>query len=138
MGRTDALALRAKAVAGEITDTEIIDNEQAVPEYSPMKDYTSMPIDSPVKRNGQVYGLIQPHNASYYTNVEPGTIGGAPFWRLKHTTNPAKAKPWVKPDATNLYKAGECMVWTDGTVKRAVRDTVYSPDEYSPDWEDII
>lgn len=137
-GRADALALRAKAVAGELTDTEIIDNEQAIPEYDAKKDYSNCVVDTPVKRNGQVYGLIQPHNAAHYTDVEPGTAGGAALWRLKHTTNPAKAKPWVTPDAANPYKAGECMIWTDGVTKRALRDTVYSPEEYAPDWEDVV
>lgn len=136
MGKADALSLRDKAVAGTITDTEIIDNENAVPDYDPKKDYTKTPIGSPVKRDGQVYALIQPHNASHYTNIEPGTEGGKTFWRIKHTKNPKKAKPWVQPDATNLYMKGECMIWTNGKVKRATRDTTYSPDEYPPDWED--
>ena len=136
MGKTDAKKLRDKAVAKEITDTEIIDNEYAVPDYNPKADYTKAPIDSPVAHKGQVYGLIQPHNAANYTDIEPGTEGGATFWRIKHTTNPANAKPWVQPTATSPYKKGECMIWTDGIVKRALRDTTYSPDEYAPDWED--
>ena len=136
MGAADALALREKAVKGEITDTEIIDREEAVPEYSETGDYTGMDPDTPYSYKGQVYGLIQGHNAAHYTDIAPGTKGGAPFWRIKHTTNPAKAKPWVQPTAENLYKAGECMIWTDGKVKRAKRDTTYSPDEYAPDWED--
>ena len=28
-------------------------------------------------------------------------------------------------------------VWTDGTIKVALRDTVYSPDEYAMDWKNI-
>lgn len=135
MGRADGMALREKATKGEITDTEIIDNEQAVPVYDSKKDYTKTPIDSPFRHGDQVYALIQPHNASYYTNIEPGTDGGATFWRIKHTTNPKKAKPWVKPTSTSPYKKGECMIWTNGSVMRATRDTVYSPEEYAPDWE---
>lgn len=138
MGRADGMALREKAVAKEITDTEIIDNEQAVPKYDPKKDYTNTPIDSPFKYGDQVYGLIQPHNASYYMNIEPGTEGGAPFWRIKHTTNPKKAKPWVQPTTTSPYKKGECMIWTDGTTRIAQRDTTYSPDEYEYDWETYL
>lgn len=138
MGRADALSLRKKAVNGEVTDTEIIDNEQAVPDYDPKKDYTKTPIGSPVRRNDQVYALIQPHNASHYTNIEPGTEGGKTFWRIKHTINPKKAKPWVQPDAVNLYMKGECMIWIDGNVMRALRDTNFSPEEYAPDWEVVI
>lgn len=36
---------------------------------------------------------------------------------------------------TNII--GEYMVWTDGTIKKCLRDTVYSPDEYAADWEDV-
>lgn len=34
---------------------------------------------------------------------------------------------------TNII--GEYMVWTDGTIKKCLRDTVYSPEEYAADWE---
>ena len=54
------------------------------------------------------------------------------------TKNPKKAKPFVKPTSTSdMYLVGECMIWTDGTVKRAVRDTIYNPDEYAADWETV-
>lgn len=28
------------------------------------------------------------------------------------------------------------MIWTDGTVKKCLRDTNFSPEEYPADWED--
>ena len=34
------------------------------------------------------------------------------------------------------YKAGEYMIWTDGTVKKCVQDTNFSPEEYPQAWED--
>ena len=136
MGRGDALALREKAVAGTITDTEIIDHEEAVPDWSEKKDYTNAAVGTPVTHDGQIYGLIQPHNAAYYPDSTPKTL--AALWRVKHTTNPKKAKPFVKPTSTSdMYLVGECMIWTDGTVKRAVRDTIYNPDEYAADWETV-
>lgn len=134
MGRADARALREKAVVGDITDTEIIDGEQAVPAWKADKDYSGAKVGTPVANDGQVYGLIQPHNAAHYPGTTPATLPA--LWRVKHTTDPAKAKPWVQPTSTSdMYLAGECMIWKDGTVKRAVRDTSYSPDEYAPDWE---
>ena len=134
MGRTDAETLREKAVSGEVTDTEIIASEQAVPEWSEKKDYTDAAVGTPVSHDGQIYGLIQPHNAAHYPNTTPATLPA--LWRVKHTTDPSKAKPWVAPTSTSdMYLAGECMVWTDGVVKRAKRDTVYSPAEYADDWE---
>ena len=136
MGKADALSLREKAVAGEVTDTEIIDSEQAVPAWSSDKDYSNTAVGTPVSHDGQIYGLIQPHNAAHYPGTTPATLPA--LWRVKHTTNPAKAKPWVQPTSTSdMYLAGECMVWTDGTVKRAKRDTNFSPEEYANDWEDV-
>ena len=29
------------------------------------------------------------------------------------------------------------MIWTDGTVKKCLRDTNFSPEEYPSDWEDV-
>jgi hypothetical protein len=134
MGRADALALREKAAAGQITDTEIIDNEQAVPEWRPDKDYTDTEVGAPVAHDDQVYGLIQPHNAAHYPNTSPATLRA--LWRVKHTTDPAKAKPWVQPTSTSdLYQPGECMIWTDGKVYRSKRATNFSPAEYAADWE---
>lgn len=136
MGRADALALREKAVAGGVSDTQIIDQEEAVPNWSGERDYSTASVGTPVAHDGQIYGLIQPHNASYYPGTTPASLPA--LWRVKHTTNPAKAKPWVKPTSTSdMYLVGECMVWTDGTVKRSLRDTIYSPDEYAADWETV-
>lgn len=134
MGKTDAQTLRNKAAAGEVTDTEIIDNEQAVSDWSEKKDYSKAAVGTPVSHDGQVYGLIQPHNAAHYPNTTPATLPA--LWRVKHTKNPAKAKPYVKPTSTSdMYLAGECMIWKDGSIRRAKRDTVYDPEEYETDWE---
>lgn len=136
MGRSSAKGLRESAVAGKVTDTEIIDREESVPSWSNLRDYTGAPIGTPVAHEGQVYGLLQPHNAAHYPDTTPAML--AAMWRAKHTTNPAKAKPWVKPTSTSdMYLAGECMVWTDGSIMRSVRDTIYSPDEYAGDWEKV-
>lgn len=133
MGKSEAQALRARAAAGDIDDTTIIDQEHAVPRWSEKNDYSKSPVGMPVKHDGQVYGLLQPHNASYY-NATPAELHA--LWRVKHTKDPKKAKAWVKPSSTSdMYRAEECMIWTDGSVRRAKRDTAYSPEEYEYDWE---
>lgn len=49
-----------------------------------------------------------------------------------------KVNKFILPDGTevNMYHAGEYMIWTDGTVKKCIQDTNFSPDEYPQDWED--
>lgn len=136
MGRADALALREKAVAGSLTDTQIIDSEEAIPDWSEKRDYTKAAAGTPVTHEGQVYGLLQPHNAAHYPGTTPATLPA--LWRVKHTTNPAKAKPWVQPTSTSdMYLVGECVVWVNDKTYRAVRDTSYSPAQYEEDWEEV-
>ena len=38
-----------------------------------------------------------------------------------------------------MYLKDECMVWTDGTIKRCALEagTIYSPEEYAQAWEDV-
>lgn len=59
------------------------------------------------------------------------------FNRPLHGTTPETARPWCKPrhGTTDIYHAGECMIWTDGSIRRALRDTDFSPEEYPADWE---
>ena len=48
---------------------------------------------------------------------------------------PAETLP-VQTGAHDIYKAGEYMIWTDGSVKKCVQDTNFSPTEYPQAWED--
>lgn len=121
MGRSDALTLREKAVAGELTDTQIINQEQAVPLWGEKKDYTEAKVGTPVQHDGQVYGLLQPHNAAHYPGTTPANAPA--LWSIKHTTNPEKAKPWMEPNGTSgLYYLGECYKDEAGVVYRQTYD----------------
>lgn len=136
MARDQALYLRKRAP--EMTGTEIIDEEDYVPEWGIEKDYTEVVVGAPVRFEGQIYTLLQPHNASHYPDTNPSTLTA--LWRVKHTTDPLKAKPWIKPTSTSdMYLKDECMIWSDGSVKRCILDagTIYSPDEYAQAWEDV-
>lgn len=127
-----AMDLRKRAP--EMDGTAIIAEEEYIPEWDNEHDYSNVAVGSPVKHEGQVFTLLQPHNASHYPNTKPLTL--AALWRIKHTTDSAKAKPWIQPTSTSdMYLAEECMVWSDGTVYRAQRDTIYSPAEYAADWK---
>lgn len=132
-GASDALELRTEAAAGSLTETEIIDRELAAPFFDPKKDYTDWPVNSPVQDEGQVWLLLQPHNASHYEG-RPSSLRA--LWGLAHTKNPAKAKPFVEPYGTSgVYMKDECILWTDGTVRISTIDNnVYTPEAYPAGW----
>ena len=121
-GRSDALSLRSRAA--DMDGTSIIAEETKIPSFDPNKDYTAWPVGAPVADEGQVWTLLQPHNAANYQG-RPGALRA--LWGLTHTTDPAKAKPWVGPYGTSgMYMAGECYQDSDGTVYRCKADnTVY-------------
>ena len=132
LGREDALRLRKEA--SSLNGTQIIDREHSVPAFDPQKDYSAWPVGSPVMDEGQVWLLIQPHNASHYAG-RPSTLRA--LWGLAHTTNPAKAKPWVDPYGTSgMYMLGECYADEDGVVWRCKQDnTVYDATAWFDGWE---
>ena len=128
----DARTLRSRAATGEVTDTEIIDSELAVPAFDPKKDYMDCPAGTPVRDEGQVWTLIQPHNAASYVG-RPSTLRA--LWGLCHTRNPKKAKPFAAPYGTSgLYMEGECCL-DNGAVYISIVDlNPYSPSEYPQNW----
>lgn len=135
-GAYDALELQYQAAEGTVTETEIIDQEIAVPAFDPQKDYTEWRVNSPVADEGQVWLLLQPYNAAHYDG-RPSTLRA--LWGLAHTKNPEKAKPWVDPYGTSgMYMKDECVLWTDGKVYKSVNDnTVHTPEAYSAGWEEV-
>lgn len=119
LGRREAAALRE--TASTLTGTEIIAQERAVPPWDAQKDYTGCPKGTPVTDEGQVWTLITPHRAADYQG-RPSTLRA--LWSLAHTTDPARAKPWVDPQGTSgMYMVGECYLASDGTVYRCLQDS---------------
>lgn len=131
LGRADALKLREEAK--NLTGTKIIDREHSIPAFAPQKDYSSFPVGAPVTDEGQVWLLIQPYNAAHYVG-RPSALRA--LWGLAHTTNPAKAKPWVDPYGTSgMYMTGECYKDADGNVWRAKQDNlVHDAAGYPDGW----
>lgn len=132
-GRRQALALQESAQS--MTGTEIIDHEVNVPAFNPQKDYSTWPAGSPVSDEGQVWTLIQPHNAAHYAS-RPSSLRS--LWGLAHTTNPAKAKPFVAPYGTSgLYMVGECCTENGSTYRSKQDNNYYAPSEYPQWWEEV-
>lgn len=85
---------------------------------------------------GIPYDCLQTHDST----GNPGwTPDAAPaLWMQYHGTTVETARAWAAPTgAHDMYKAGEYMVWTDGTVYRCVRDTAYSPVDDPTAWEAV-
>lgn len=138
LGRLKAESIREKFVAKEIDDTELIDNEDYVPEWKQM-DYTNVAIGTPVRDpfddSGQVYKLWQQHDATNQPDWHPAVA--VSLWDIAHTKNPDKAKPYVEPQGTRgMYMKDEVMIWTDGKTYRSTADNnVYTPETYAQWWE---
>lgn len=131
LGRADALNLRERS--SEMDGTALINEEIKIPAWSHDKDYSTWKAGNPVTDEGQVWTLIQPHNASYYEG-RPSTLRA--LWGLAHTKNPAKAKPWVDPLGTSgMYMKDEC--YTDGVnVYRCLQDNnVYDYEALPSAWK---
>lgn len=134
LGAREATELRK--TASTLTGTEIIAQECAVPPWDAQQDYTGWPKGAPVTDEGQVWTLITPHRAADYQG-RPSTLRA--LWGLAHTTDPARAKPWVDPQGTSgMYMKGECYLAADGTVKRCLQDNcVYNAEAMPSYWEDV-
>lgn len=86
----------------------------------------------------QTWECFQAHDNATYPDIKPGSAAWYTFWRPLHGKTPETARPFVPVQgAHDMYRAGECMVWTDGRIKRATQDTAYSPADYPPAWEDV-
>ena len=139
-GRADALDLRGRAP--ELDGTAIIAEESKIPVWDSAKDYSDWPVGAPAADEGQVWLLLQPHNAANFEG-RPSTLRA--LWGLAHTKAPDKAKPWVASYGTSgLYLLAECCTYpyTDGTT-HAWRN-LYDNNEYPPltlnaedRWEDL-
>lgn len=65
------------------------------------------------------------------------TIDNRTLWKPWHSRLAEYALPWEAPTgAHDMYKSGEYMIWTYGTVKKCLRDTNFSPDDWPQAWED--
>lgn len=139
-GRRNALALQERASG--MTGTEIIAQEENIPAWSSTKDYSKWPVGAPVSDEGQDWLLLIPHNAAHYTGRPSGLRA---LWGLAHTTDPARAKPWVASFGTSgLYKLDECCTYpaADGSIH--VFRNLYENNEFPPltlnvesRWEDL-
>ena len=128
-------ALQLKTQGGSMSGTEIIDREIFVPEWKP-GNYST--IGAPVSYEGQVYKVLQAHNSTANPDWTPAATPA--LWSVCHTTDPAKAKPWMEPQGTSgMYQLGECYIADDGTIYRQIYDgdNVYNAEALPERWEAV-
>lgn len=128
-------AQHLKEQGESMSGTEIIDQELFVPEWKPANYQT---VGAPVKFAGQVYKVLQAHDSSQTPDWTPAATPA--LWSICHTTDPAKAKPWLEPQGTSgMYYKGECYRADDGIVYRQIYDggNVYDAAATPDRWETV-
>lgn len=87
-----------------------------------------------IRRDGKTpYECLIDHDSTINTDWD---ISVRTLWKPYHSRDPKWALPWIQPTgAHDMYKAGEYMVWTDGTIWHCLEDTNFNPEEYPQAWE---
>lgn len=86
----------------------------------------------------QTWECFQAYDNAIYPDIAPGLPAWFTFNRPLHGTSQETARPWVAPmGAHDIYRNGEYMIWTDGTVYHciAANGTNFSPVDYPGGWE---
>lgn len=133
-GRRNALDLAARAP--EMDGTAIIAEEDHIPAWSENAVYTTAHVGFPVQDDGQVYTIEMPHTPAHNPGARPADLRA--IYSLKHTKDPAKAKPWMASYGTSgLYMKDECCTENGGTYRSKQDNNPYSPSEYPQWWEEV-
>lgn len=132
-GAEDAAALAERAVSGDADGTELIAGEGSIPTWR-QRDYSSVPVGTPYKWQGQVYKLWQQHDASQAGDWSPDKA--VSLWDICHTTDPNKAKEYQVPQGSRgLYQKGECCLYGGQTYRSVIDSNSWAPDAYPQGWE---
>lgn len=86
----------------------------------------------------QTWEVFQAYDNAVYPDVAPGGAAWYTFHRPLHGTAPETARPFVPVQgAHDIYRPGECMLWTDGAVYRCLRETSFGPADDPAAWEAV-
>lgn len=129
-----AIYLSRLTLAGEAPDTDDkrLRASGLYPEWTP----GNHPKGEICNAGGQTWECFAPYDNAVYPDIRPGEAAWYTFNRPLHGTSPETARPFVPVQgAHDMYRSGEYMSWTDGTVYRCKADTNFSPEEYPQAWE---
>lgn len=86
---------------------------------------------------GQTWECYSDYDNAVYPDIKPGEAAWFTFNRPLHGKTRETARPWVAPThSMDIYKLGEWMVWTDGTLWECIAEngTNFSPEEAPTLW----
>lgn len=137
-GRADALDLAERAQG--MDGTAIIAEEEKVPLFVWGTDYSDCPVDAPIAEiidgEKQIFTMIVPVNTAHYPGITPNTERS--LYSLRHTKNPAKAKPFVPPQGTSgLYKLDECCTEMGYVWRNLYPNNDFPPSAVPDRWEKV-
>lgn len=140
-GKADALDLASRAP--QMDGTDIIAEEDKVPAWNEKAVYASAQVGCPVQDRGQVYTILMPHTPAHNPGSRPADLRA--IYSLLHTTDPAKAKPWMPSYGTSgLYKLNEVCTYPNAQGVEHVWRNLWNDNEFPPmtlnvesRWEDL-
>lgn len=129
-----AVAENLQERAPEMNGTEIIAEEEFLPDFDPVRQYLNYPAGYVCKSAlGNAVKLIQPYDSTIYTQ-QPEELSAQ--WGFYWSTDPKKAKPFVAI-STSPYMTGDCCTNNGHVWKSGQDNNVWEPGTVGVNWEDL-
>ena len=129
-----AVAENLRERAPEMNGTEIIAEEEFLPDFDPARQYLNYPAGYVCKSAlGNAVKLIQPYDSTIYTQ-QPEELSAQ--WGFYWSTDPKKAKPFVAI-STSPYMTGDCCTNNGHVWKSGQDNNVWEPGTVGVNWEDL-
>lgn len=131
---SSAIYVSRLSLAGETVDTD----DKRLRASGLYQDWAPgvHPVGEINNADGQTWEVFQAYDNAVYPDIRPGQAAWYTFNRPLHGTSLETARPFVPVQgAHDMYRAGEYIIWTDRTIRRAKQATNYSPEDYPDAWE---
>lgn len=135
-GTADARNFASRVVVENLDGTAIIAQQDKVPAWSEKAVYGADLAGCPVQDGDQVYTLLSAHTPAHNPGFRPADLPA--IYSIKHTKDPARAKPFMAPNGTSgVYMMRDCCK-ENGVVYRSLNDNnVWAPSAYPSFWEEV-
>lgn len=139
----DALSSTIYAAKLSLKGETVDDDDKRIRASGLYEDWTlgNHTVGQIYNAEGQTWECYQDYGNAVYPDIVPGNPAWFTFNRPLHGKTPETARPWVQPThSLDIYKNGECMIWTDGSIQRCIapNGTDYSPAVYPSFWEPAV